>query len=116
MKSRISSVHRFTSLFSPLSSVQYQYYFIFSSIFSLSVLFSFSTSQQVQEAEGKQLAADFGAVFYETSAKSSSSIEELFVTLGAFLLYLWIVCIAVWKLFFAWRVLVIVNTLPEDIS
>eukprot|EP00598_Pedospumella_elongata_P006685 CAMPEP_0184983328 /NCGR_PEP_ID=MMETSP1098-20130426/12574_1 /TAXON_ID=89044 /ORGANISM="Spumella elongata, Strain CCAP 955/1" /LENGTH=206 /DNA_ID=CAMNT_0027507137 /DNA_START=101 /DNA_END=721 /DNA_ORIENTATION=+ len=38
--------------------------------------------RQVQEAEGKQLAADFGAVFYETSAKSSSSIEELFVTLA----------------------------------
>jgi len=43
--------------------------------------------QQVQEAEGKQLAADFGAVFYETSAKSSSSIEELFVTLGEHMLY-----------------------------
>jgi hypothetical protein len=38
--------------------------------------------QQVQEAEGKKLAEDFGAVFFETSAKSSTSIEELFITLG----------------------------------
>jgi hypothetical protein len=36
----------------------------------------------VQEAEGKKLAEEFGAVFFETSAKSSTSIEELFVTLG----------------------------------
>jgi len=50
--------------------------------FSLSPSLPLIYKQQVQEAEGKQLAADFGAVFYETSAKSSSSIEELFVTLG----------------------------------
>ena len=59
----------------------------------------------MQEAEGKQLAADFGAVFYETSAKSSSSIEELFVTLGESfyciicLCILFIAYIVVWKLF-----------------
>ena len=40
------------------------------------------------EAEGKKLAEDFGAVFFETSAKSSTSIEELFVTLGERLLLL----------------------------
>ena len=44
--------------------------------------------QQVPEAEGKKLAEDFGAVFFETSAKSSTSIEELFVTLGERLLLL----------------------------
>eukprot|EP00428_Durinskia_dybowskii_P076665 CAMPEP_0170354896 /NCGR_PEP_ID=MMETSP0117_2-20130122/356_1 /TAXON_ID=400756 /ORGANISM="Durinskia baltica, Strain CSIRO CS-38" /LENGTH=213 /DNA_ID=CAMNT_0010608903 /DNA_START=138 /DNA_END=777 /DNA_ORIENTATION=+ len=38
--------------------------------------------RQVQESEGRKLAEDFGAVFYETSAKSSASIDELFITLA----------------------------------
>ena len=37
--------------------------------------------RQVSKAEGEQLAKDFGAPFFETSAKTNQNVEQAFMTL-----------------------------------
>jgi small GTP-binding protein len=39
-----------------------------------------SDRRQVEEAEGRRLADDFGALFFETSAKKTPSLDDLFLS------------------------------------
>ncbi|KAJ1422746.1 ras family-domain-containing protein [Ochromonadaceae sp. CCMP2298] len=41
-----------------------------------------SDRRQVEEAEGRRLADDFGALFFETSAKKTPSLDDLFLALA----------------------------------